>query len=451
MNDEFPLSFWLALWIAGAAAVFFLRWKRRATSVGLVYAFLFILWLLHWVGAAFYLREWPGASPLPVVLAGLRESTYAVLAFAAGSLLLAPVLLRLFRTRQNVEITHQPHRDLPLAYLVTGCGAYVAGSVLGRLPSMAAASSVSEQFLIVAICLRLRQAWLQRDTPRILIWSVATFLLPFFTIFTQGFLGFGAMASFTILCFLSNSVRSLWRFTASAVILGMLFLSLYVSYMRDRKAIRDSVWGGESWEERTDRVTTMLRNLEWFNPLNDDHARRIDGRLNQDYLVGRSVEFLEGRDNFANGETIRDALLALVPRIIWPDKPVSAGSGRLVARFTGLRFAEGTSVGIGQVMEWYANFGSAGVWVWFLLVGGILGIVDAQAGRHLRNGNWQAFTIWYLPAMSLLNIGGSMVEVSASAGAALIVAVFLNRVILYQLQQRRQRARAELVPSVSVT
>jgi hypothetical protein len=441
LNTELPLGFWLALWIAAAAAVFFLRWKQRATSVGLVYAFLFILWLLHWVGAAFYLREWPGASPLPVVLAGLKESTYAVLAFAAGCLLVAPLIVRWFRARQKGEVTHRPHRDLPLAYLLTGCGAYLAGGALGRLPSMAAVSSVSQQFLIVAICLLLRQAWIQRDVPRIAVWTFATFLLPFFTILTQGFLGFGAMASFTILCFLSNSVRSLWRFAAGALILGMLFLSLYVSYMRDRKLIRDSVWGGQSLEERTDRVTTMLGNLEWFSPLNDDHARRIDGRLNQDYLVGRSVEFLEGRDNFAHGDTIQDALYALIPRILWPDKPVGAGSGKLVARFTGLRFAEGTSVGIGQVMEWYVNFGSAGVAVWFLIVGTILGIVDAQAGRHLRNGNWQTFSIWYLPALSLLDIGGSMVEITASAAAALIVAVFLNRVILYQLQQKRRRAR----------
>jgi hypothetical protein len=99
-------------------------------------------------------------------------------------------------------------------------------------------------------------------------------------------------------------------------------------------------------------------------------------------------------------------------------------------------------------MEWYANFGSASVWVWFLIVGAILGVVDAQAGRLLRNGNWQGFTIWYLPAMSLLNIGGSMVEITASAGAALIVAVFLNRVILYQLQQRRKPARPAIAAAV---
>jgi hypothetical protein len=185
----------------------------------------------------------------------------------------------------------------------------------------------------------------------------------------------------------------------------------------------------------------MLQNLEWFSPLNDDHARRIDARLNQDFLVGRSVEFLSGGDNFANGETIRDALLAVIPRALWPDKPVTAGSGNLVSRFTGIQFAQGTSVGIGQVMEWYVNFGTAGVVGWFLLVGAVLGFVDREAGRYLNNGNWQAFSIWYLPALGLLNIGGSMVEVTASSATALIVGTFLNRVVLYRLQGRSRRAR----------
>jgi hypothetical protein len=258
------------------------------------------------------------------------------------------------------------------------------------------------------------------------------------------------MACFTILCFLSGMGRSLWRFTAGALVLAVLFLSLFVSYMRDRGLIRDAVWGGQSLNQRIGRVVSMVTALEWFNPFNDDHLRRIDSRLNQNYLVGRAVEYLAAQDRFANGETISDAFIALVPRAIWPDKPVRAGSGDLVSRFTGIRFAEGTSVGIGQVMESYVNFGRAGVLIWFLLIGVVLTLADTMAGIKLRSGNLLAFAKWYLPSLALLNIGGSLVELSATAGASLVVANFVNSIFLYRLQRQSKSVRRKLVESEQV-
>jgi hypothetical protein len=244
--------------------------------------------------------------------------------------------------------------------------------------------------------------------------------------------------------------RSLWRFTAGALVLAVLFLSLFVSYMRDRGLIRDAVWGGQSLNQRIGRVVSMVTALEWFNPFNDDHLRRIDSRLNQNYLVGRAVEYLAAQDRFANGETISDAFIALVPRAIWPDKPVRAGSGDLVSRFTGIRFAEGTSVGIGQVMESYVNFGRAGVLIWFLLIGVVLTLADTMAGIKLRSGNLLAFAKWYLPSLALLNIGGSLVELSATAGASLVVANFVNSIFLYRLQRQSKSVRRKLVESEQV-
>ncbi len=47
-----------------------------------------------------------------------------------------------------------------------------------------------------------------------------------------------------------------------------------------------------------------------------------------------------------------------IPRALWPNKPVVGGSGDLVSTYTGIRFADGTSVGIGQVLESFVNFGT---------------------------------------------------------------------------------------------
>jgi len=439
MFEFASISFWVFLWVAAAAAIFIFRWKHRDTSVGLVFAYLCNFAILHWVGAAIYLRSWFGGSDPDATRLGLVESTYAMLALAFGSLVLAPRVIRRFRIGHSTAMSHAVHRDLPAAFLLLGLTSYLLFSGdLGRLPSMSAVSAVSQQFIVVGICLLCRGAWERRDILSVLAYLGAGLLLPFFTIVSQGFLGFGAMACFTILCFLSGMIRSQWRFVAATLVMAMLFLSLYVSYMRDRKEIRQAVWGGQSMQKRLGRVYSMVTTLEWFDPFNDDHLRRIDSRLNQNYLVGRAVEYLSVSDSYANGETIADAAIALVPRAIWPDKPVRAGSGNLVSRFTGMTFAEGTSVGIGQVMEWYVNFGRAGILFWFVFVGVLLTVADTMAGIKLRSGDWLSFTMWYVPSLAVLNIGGSLVEVAGTAGASMVVVTLTNKVFLYRLQRRKK-------------
>src|ERR1700734_2977948 len=98
-------------------------------------------------------------------------------------------------------------------------------------------------------------------------------------------------------------------------------------------------------------------------------SARVDARLNQNWLVGAAVNRLSETDAFAHGDTLWDAPLALIPRALWPDGPTNAGSGDLVNRYTDIKFGAGTSVGIGQVLEFYANFGTTGVMIGFALMG----------------------------------------------------------------------------------
>ncbi len=103
---------------------------------------------------------------------------------------------------------------------------------------------------------------------------------------------------------------------------------------------------------------------------------------------------------------------------------MTAGSGDLVSRFTGITFAEGTAVGIGQVMELYVNFGSIGVLLGFMVIGGALGFIDQNAAWYRDRGNWSRFVLWFFPGISALQVGGSLVEVTSSAAAASVVAFF---------------------------
>jgi hypothetical protein len=122
-----------------------------------------------------------------------------------------------------------------------------------------------------------------------------------------------------------------------------------------------------------------------------------------------------------------------------------AGSGDLVAIYTGLTFAQDTSVGIGHVMECYVNFAMPGVIVGFILIGAVVVYVDRSARAWLDCGDAGRFAIWYLPGLSLLLVGGSFVEMTSSAAAALVIALAFTSVT------RRFRATAASdAPSVAV-
>src|SRR5262249_25377322 len=117
-------------------------------------------------------------------------------------------------------------------------------------------------------------------------------------------------------------------------------------------------------------------------------------------------------------------------RALWPDKPQYAGSGSLVTRFTGFKFAYGTSVGIGQVMELYVNFGTLGVLVGYTLLGLLLGILDVRAGTALAAGDWKQFSLWFMIGVAFLQVGGNFAEATASAAGCfvlwLVVQMFLG-------------------------
>jgi hypothetical protein len=156
----------------------------------------------------------------------------------------------------------------------------------------------------------------------------------------------------------------------------------------------------------------------------------MDERLNQNVLVGAAVIYLdEGHHALAKGATLIDAAWSVVPRAIWPNKPMSAGSGDLVSTYTGIPFAEGTSVGIGQVMELYINFGLTSVVIGFVVIGGVLAYLDETAVRALMRGDVRKFVLVYLPGLSLLNVGGSFVESASTAAAGLAVATIVNRLV----------------------
>src|SRR5882672_448540 len=423
MEDNSRLILYLIVWMIAASVVFLRQLGRNSVGAGLSLAYLLNLWLLHWVASTLYAL--PGYSFYyhEDVLAGLEQSTYAVVAFSASYLIFSRALARAPKSRGSLAVKifttatkspgsstqigslrvisiQQPPRNqshiqyisdskLTNIYIGIGLGCYLLSvSGLGALPTVTALVTGATNLAVVGLMLKSWRAWQRRDKKSFRLWVALASAYPLLTIITQGFIGFGIFSTILVFTFVAGFYRPRWKLVVMGLAAGYLGLSMYVTYMRDRGDIRNSVWGGESYGSRMDQLKATFSQAEFFNINEDEHLERIDLRLNQNSLVGASVHYLDsGRVAFARGETLWQALIAFVPRVIWPSKPVTAGSGDLVSKYTGYYFAEGTSIGIGQVIEFYINFGSAGVIIGFLAIGFVLALVDKRAEECLEKND----------------------------------------------------------------
>src|SRR5436309_11512088 len=110
--DDSRLVELLALWMGVIAFIIVAQSRRRTASAGLVTAYVFDLWLIHWLAASFYLLPWYRSADPRLVEAGLEQSLYGIAAFAFGSVFLVPLLMNLGITPRGVQ-THEPDRKLP--------------------------------------------------------------------------------------------------------------------------------------------------------------------------------------------------------------------------------------------------------------------------------------------------------------------------------------------------
>lgn len=439
MTDSLSLGLYVSIWLLATLAVLISGWKEGRVGVGLVFAYLTSLSLIHWPGAAVYVLPWYWNHDPRIVASGFQQSTYGVIAFGVAVAVLAPFLMRVLHFPPPVSSKRVPERRLSYMYVGIGLASYfVLLPLASAIPTATALASAGWQLLVVGLGLSCWKAWRERRSRRFVVWLIAALCLPFFTIITQGFLGYGTVAFLAVFSFISTFYRPRWKLVILGLALTYFGFSFYVSYMRDRNEIRQVVWGGQSLDRRVEQVYSTLSSIEWFNPYDTAHLRRIDDRLNQNYLVGAAIQHLQsGAQKFAAGETLVQAMIALIPRAIWPKKPVVAGSMDLATTYTGIPFAHGTSVGIGQVLEFYINFGTLGIVVGFLVLGVIISVIDTAAHERLINGDWQGFVLWYLPGIAFLQAGGSLVEVTSSAGAAVVTALLVNRFVLRHLSGRR--------------
>lgn len=427
-DDSLRQELFLIFAAGGVLTLFVvLRLLRSASStrhVGLQVCYLANFWIVHWVALPVYFLPWYCGENASFTLLGARESLYGLVGFTVGATLVAYLAGPGEKTYgKPPEIPRQTrHR-----FLYLGLVFYVLSSLAIGVTGITAILSGGQLFLVAGVVLSVWSAYRRGDRRGAMQWVVMSFLFPFVTMIRVGFLGFGivALLPIVIAALIWMPKKNFGKLAIWGLVGGYLGLSLFVTYMRDRGDLRRAVWGKQTYSNRLTQIANTFSNFELFSPADPRHMAAIDGRLNQNYLVGAAVVYIDNTKEWAAGRTLREAALSFIPRLLWPDKP-QAGSGNLVSQYTGIEFAENTAVGIGQVMEFYVNFGSPMVFLGFLLFGGVLAWLDRVAAHALLSGSVNRFIPAYLVGLSMQQVGGSLVEVVATTAGSLVVAYVFN-------------------------
>jgi hypothetical protein len=300
-------------------------------------------------------------------------------------------------------------------------------SPLYHIPSISAAVEKGGGIWMLGVMLGLRAACQRGDYKRIAIWLGALMVYPVLMLLLGGFLSYGSAAIIVVCAVLTISTRGYWRVVIGITVFTFLSLSMFVNYFQHRDDIRDKVWGGRPLEARIHSVTDMVRGFEWFNPNDHTHLIALDQRLNQNYFVGLAARRIQlGVADYLVGDSVREGLLSLVPRIFWPEKPVFSGSPKIVSRMTGLRLSPTTTFGVGNVMEFQINFGIPGVVIGFFVLGWLIGTLDLKANIAEARGDLGGVILFFLPCVALSQPNGSLVDLFSGSAAALVGALAWN-------------------------
>jgi len=392
--------------------------RKTRLSLGMPVAYLFALHLIHVPGAVAHFYDTNAIlSDIEMTRIGIRFTAIGSVFFVIG--------VWLARSRRLVLPERlSPNRKQFWMFCLLGGWAFTYGlSFLRVIPTFGAAVDKAGGIWMLGVLLGLRDALRRKDHAWSAFWLGALTVYPILTLLLGGFLSYGSTAVIVVLGALAISTRSLPRVVIVGAVSVVLGISLFLSYFLGRGEIRDVVWGGAPMADRVDVSMNIVRDFQLFDPGNEKQLIALDQRLNQNYFAGLAATRInEGDVEYLYGKSIWEGVLSLVPRAVWPDKPIFAGSPKIVGEMTGLMLSETTSFGVGNVMEFQINFGIPGIVVGFVLLGFALGWLDRQAALADASGNVGKIVLFFLPAVALIQPNGSLIELIGGSGAAFVAA-----------------------------
>jgi hypothetical protein len=455
MTNNFAIFLFVVVWLAAGPLLYMLARKRSASALGMVLGFWALSFVSYVPGSFLYLLDWyDDYYPRIVVAGGAVSCTIAMVFFVLGAATATfrNSVAKLSAVDSGYRFSVVQLRWLVLISLALGVAARIANQLgLSEIPSIGALlSAFTNLFLVALIILFLPNI---REKLRIgAIGFITIFLYPAFILIREGFLGYGLAMLLIISAVGLANVGLRMRYILAAPFILYFGLSIFTTYMRDRTQIREIVWQNSTNSERLETVAESFTKFEWFDWDDQAHLVQIDRRLNQTFLVGLSREFLTNNpDRLLNGASYSAAMLSMIPRAIWPDKPVVAGGNQLVTDVTGVTFSQGTSVGAGPIMELYANNLFTALIVGMFLFGFLMQELDIKASRAAKREDFLQLISACLPCLMILQPIGSMTEIMSGLASGVLIAFLFRLVLTFILSERRASRVAISTPANAKT
>lgn len=151
-----------------------------------------------------------------------------------------------------------------------------------------------------------------------------------------------------------------------AIFIGLLVI---VTIQVVKMQYRQMAWGGEIQGSQIEAYSNLVGENVGEGMFSYGNMLNIVNRINQGWIISRIMDNVPTMTDFADGETVKDAVMAtMVPRFLNPNKKIAGGKENF-ERFTGYNLESGTSMGISLLGEGYANFGVWGGIIFMFFIG----------------------------------------------------------------------------------
>ena len=259
---------------------------------------------------------------------------------------------------QNLSLHIAKGKNLEtLGFYLLGIG--ILGSLGMFLPSMQFFFYLAAQFKYVgAICLFVSGHRLK--------WLILTCVLfsSYLNSAEEGMFGelffWGCfIATFILLRLPKSHILKISLFTGGALVL--LTLQGVKAEYREARA-----------EGRDTSLASLLNETFWSLGSvyeNNDFRHGALTRLNQGWIISKTMQYVPAMEPFANGETIKETIYSsLVPRFLDKNKVLANGRENFL-RYTGLYIMTSTTMCLGLLGEAYVNYGVNGGILLMLILG----------------------------------------------------------------------------------
>jgi hypothetical protein len=207
----------------------------------------------------------------------------------------------------------------------------------------------------------------------------------------------------------------------SIIIIGFFTLA-FSQYFK--VVTRAEVWEGEratTTEAKFYSIvnTNSITEISFFRP--------VVSRLNQGWLVSLVMKKSIANNTFLYGKTIINAvIIAIVPRILWPNKP-EAGGKENIKNYTDFQLNNSTSMNIGILGELFVNFGFYAP-VGLFLYGLFLRLTINRLQNNLSRENKLYYYLLPFVFLGFLGSGNDIAMQLTTFFKSFIFIFFLNKI-----------------------